>query len=309
MLNLPIINPLPNERFEANLRKMHLEGLLAKPWNVRIKLVVQDFYQPELSEEPERIQGNLKFYTPEFVGKLYNLELVGEENWWKEEATWGVYFVVKKLDPKMSWKVEHCKLPELRELFAFLLHICYPTKPHQITKGFATTVIYAYKFDRQVNWAAIFVKNLEKLASALSPEKHTYLCPFVVHGYNQEQVLTPVEESEYDKAEAAWKFQLDVKLEEVVDTEESDASGSVSLTPTPPAKPVGPSGFKAWQPKKAFRSKPTSGNTGKQPGSQVGDQVFQDGLQMVQMGLKEMKEEYQYASQSVSQLCSTLGCK
>jgi hypothetical protein len=31
MLNLPIINPLPNERLEANLRKMHLEGLLAKP--------------------------------------------------------------------------------------------------------------------------------------------------------------------------------------------------------------------------------------------------------------------------------------
>jgi hypothetical protein len=102
---------------------------------------------------------------------------------------------------------------------------------------------------------------------------------------------------------------LDVKPEEAIDTEESDASGSISLTPAPPEKPAGPSGFKARQPKKDFRSKPTSGNTEKQPGPQVGDQVFQDSLQMVQMGLKEMKEDYQYVSQSVSQLCSTLGCK
>jgi hypothetical protein len=196
------------------------------------------------------------------VGKLYGLDTKGEVDWLKEDVPWEVYFDNSKHDPKVSWKVEHCRIPKLKELFAFLLPIFYPIKPHRITKGFATTLIWAWKYNRKINWSAIFIKNLKKIVSTLNPDKVTYLCPFVAHAYNQESVFTAEEESAYDKAEASWRFQLDIKKEEAEKIEESDGSDSISLNPPKPQAP-GLSGLKARQPRKASRGEQSTGTKSK----------------------------------------------
>jgi hypothetical protein len=79
MLNLPIVNPLPNESIKRNLQKLHLEGLLKKPWFTKINSVVHDFYQENQEVVEDSIRGNVKFYTPEFVAEVYNMQNVGEE--------------------------------------------------------------------------------------------------------------------------------------------------------------------------------------------------------------------------------------
>jgi hypothetical protein len=259
MLNLPIVNPLPNERIERNLQKLHLEGLLKKPWFVKINSVVHDFYRENQEVVEDSIRRNVKFYTPELVAEVYSMQNVGEEKWLKGDINWSLYFDGGKLDAKTGWKVEHCTDQELNELFAFLLPIFYPSKPHRITKGFATTVILAFNGDRKVNWAAIFSQNVQKLASALHPEKHTYLCPFVVHGYAHKGILNLEEESEYDLSSATWQFQLDVKTEDAVDTEESDKSDSVLPPSVQPKKPASSTGFKSRPKKKTTKHRATSG--------------------------------------------------
>jgi hypothetical protein len=168
---------------------LRLGGLLGKPWLVKINSIVQDFYKSE-GVEVEGIRGNLKVFTLDFVGKLYGLDTIGEVDWLKEDVSWELFFDPSKRDPKFSWKVEHCRIPELKELFAFLLPIFYPIKPHQIMKGFATMLIWAWKYNRKINWAAIMLKNLQKMVSNLHPDKVTYLCPFIAHAYSQEAAFT-----------------------------------------------------------------------------------------------------------------------
>jgi hypothetical protein len=312
MLKLPITNPTPNPRLERNLKDLRLDGLLGKPWIVKINSVVQDFYKWEESVTEGSIRGNLEAWTSEFVAKLYSLDTEGEEDWMKEEVDWEEYFDIASCDPKTGWKVEHCKNPELRDLFAFLLPILYPTKPHRITKGFATTLLWAWKFDRKVNWAAIFVKNIQKLVAALHPDKHTYLCPFIAHGYSQAQVFTPVEESDYDQAEAAWTFQLIVKQEEAEEIEEPEGSDSVSLDPSP-TKTSGRHNLRSRIKKTAKKPPPASGSRveskGKQPEATAGGRNFHESFQTVHKGLKEMLDEHQGVSNTIFQLCNALDCR
>jgi hypothetical protein len=308
MLNLPITNPMPNPVLEAHLKKMQLDELLHKPWSVKINSVVQDFYSERERPTEEAFRGNLKRWTTHFVGKVYKIPTVGEENWLKEEVAWEEYFDVDRCDPKISWKVEHCLDSELRELFSFLLPIFYPSKPHRITKGFATTVIWALKFGKQVNWSAIFVRNLHKMVQTLHSERFTYLCPFVAHGYCYEEVFTPAEESEYTKAESDWIFKLGTIKPETVEIEDSEDD----LEPIPEIpllevkqeeKP------RVRQSKRATRGDKDKGKSAKEPEMPKGDKSFQESYLLCSRGMKEMNEIHQALQESVLQVCKVLNCQ
>jgi hypothetical protein len=99
-------------------------------------------------------------------------------------------------------------------------------KPHNITKGFAGTVIAAWKFGKQINWAAIMLKNIRKMVSSLTPEKPCYLSPYIAHVYCKEEVFTLEEESAYDHWIIKWKFHLKVKAE---DAEKQDGDDQENL--------------------------------------------------------------------------------
>ena len=186
--------------------------------------------------------------------------------------------------------------------------IFYPSKPHQITKGFATTVIWALKFGKQVNWSAIFVRNLQKMVQTLHPEKFTYLCPFVAHGYCYEEVFTPAEESEYTKAESDWIFKLGTIKPETVEIEDSEDD----LEPIPEIpllevkqeeKP------RVRQSKRATRGDKDKGKSAKEPEMPKVDKSFQESYLLCSRGMKEMNEIHQALQESVLQVCKVLNCQ
>jgi hypothetical protein len=102
MLNLPITNPTSNPRLERNLKDLRLDGLLGKPWIVKINSIVQDFYKREKTVTEGSIRGSLEAWTYEFMAKLYNLDTEGEEDWMKEDVDWEEYFDVASCDPKIG---------------------------------------------------------------------------------------------------------------------------------------------------------------------------------------------------------------
>jgi hypothetical protein len=214
---------------------------------------------------------------------------------------------------KVGWKVEHCLDKELHKLMGFLLPIFFPIKPHRIIKSFATALLAAWKEKRKVNCSAHFAKNLAKMVNSLHPEKHTYLFPFVVHGYWKKGLLTPDEETLYDQAEALWKFPV-MKVEEEEEGEvklsDSDSTEVTKVIQPAAAPPSTWSRRGTLGSQSASRSKTVSKTSFPVLKTSIsGNQMFQTGFATATSGLREMLDAHQQVEEIIVKLCHVAKCK
>jgi hypothetical protein len=170
---------------------------LERSWRVRSEGMVRELVTGKVAQEHvSTVRGRPDRWNSELWSKVYGFEQGGEGMATKRDDCTRDKFT-RKLDAKYGYFVRDCKDIREKRVLAFLVPILNPEKPYNITLTLASTIFLSFAGERMVDWGHLVGDQVHKLASITKRGLPTYIGPFLFHLYDQQNLLTVEEETQW----------------------------------------------------------------------------------------------------------------
>ena len=226
------------ELLEEDLRRIGCNGLLGKPWGLRMEDMVAELIGDKDNRWDRTVRQAPEKWTAKEWRKVYNFGRGGEGM-----ASWTDRFIdgmfSGKVNPKDRYAVADCRDSRVRRVLEFLVPLLYLEKLTRVTITVGNTIFGALSGERPVDWGIVVKDLVQRLLSGMGKSKATPICPYVFHLYHAHELLLPAEKKEYRIHEALVKHNVESEEDDDPaspvnpdERESSDDSNRESLTPS-----------------------------------------------------------------------------
>ena len=143
-------DPVEKDQLKKDLQRMGCEGLIAQPWTLKSREMVQEFLRPCTNQWENTIQRLSKKWTTDSWAEVYGFLKEGRmvarrtDRWINNKFR-------SPINSKDGHSIDDCKDPRERKVLEFVVPIIYPEKPKQVTKVVGNTIFGSLSEEYVVN--------------------------------------------------------------------------------------------------------------------------------------------------------------
>ena len=168
------------ELLEEDLRRIGCDGLMGKPWGLRMEEMVVELLEDKDNRWHGTVRQAPEKWTAKEWRKVYGFAKEGEGMASRTDR-----FIEGKfsgeVNPKDGFAVADCKEARARRVLEFLVPLLYPEKPTRVTITVDNTIFGALSGERPVDWGLVVKDLVQRLLSGMGKSKATPICPYIFH--------------------------------------------------------------------------------------------------------------------------------